>query len=93
AAVVVKHLNPCGIATGETLLDALKNAWDGDRVSAYGSIIAFTRKVDLETASFLKGKFVEVIVAPSFDADALEFLKNKSKDLRILDSKVQRIYR
>ncbi|NYT14191.1 MAG: bifunctional phosphoribosylaminoimidazolecarboxamide formyltransferase/IMP cyclohydrolase PurH, partial [Candidatus Methanofastidiosa archaeon] len=86
AAVIVKHLNPCGIATGKTLFDALKNAWDGDRVSAYGSIIALTKKVDLETASFLKGKFVEVIIAPSFDDDALEFLKNKSKDLRILET-------
>ncbi|HOC77244.1 MAG TPA: bifunctional phosphoribosylaminoimidazolecarboxamide formyltransferase/IMP cyclohydrolase [Methanofastidiosum sp.] len=85
AAVIVKHLNPCGIATGKTLLDALKNAWDGDRVSAYGSIIALTRNVDLETASFLKGKFVEVIVAPSYNADALEFLKNKSKDIRIIE--------
>ena len=64
----------------------MKNAWDGDRVSAYGSIIALTRKVNLETASFLKGKFVEVIVAPSFDDDALEFLKNKSKDLRIIET-------
>ncbi|MDY1592027.1 MAG: bifunctional phosphoribosylaminoimidazolecarboxamide formyltransferase/IMP cyclohydrolase [Methanofastidiosum sp.] len=86
AAIIVKHLNPCGIATGKTLLDALKNAWDGDRVSAYGSIIALTKRVDLETASFLKGKFVEVIVAPSFDADALEFLKNKSRDMRILET-------
>ncbi|NMC58995.1 MAG: bifunctional phosphoribosylaminoimidazolecarboxamide formyltransferase/IMP cyclohydrolase [Candidatus Methanofastidiosa archaeon] len=85
AAVVVKHLNPCGIATGKTLFDALKNAWDGDRVSAYGSIIALTRKVDLKTASFLKGKFVEVIIAPSYDSDALEFLKNKSKDIRIIE--------
>lgn len=86
AAVIVKHLNPCGIATGKSLFDALKNAWDGDRVSAYGSIIALTKKVDLKTASFLKGRFVEVIIAPSFDDDALEFLKNKSKDLRILET-------
>lgn len=86
AAVIVKHLNPCGIATGSTLFDALKNAWDGDRVSSYGSIIALTRNVDLKTASFLKGKFVEVIVAPSFDSDALEFLKNKSNDIRIIET-------
>jgi len=85
AAVIVKHLNPCGIATGKTLFDALKNAWDGDRVSAYGSIIALTRRLDLKTASFLKGKFVEVIIAPSFEEDALEFLKNKSKDIRIIE--------
>ncbi len=86
AAVIVKHLNPCGVATGSTLFNALKNAWDGDRVSSYGSIIALTRKVDLKAASFLKGKFVEVIVAPSFDPDALEFLKNKSKDIRIMET-------
>ena len=85
AAVVIKHLNPCGYATGATLKDALVAAWAGDPVSAFGSVIALTRRVDLATAEVLKGRFVEILLAPSFDADALEFLKAKSKDIRILE--------
>lgn len=85
AAVVIKHLNPCGYATGATLKDALVAAWAGDPVSAFGSVIALTRPVDLATAEVLKGRFVEILLAPSFDADALEFLKNKSKDIRLLE--------
>lgn len=85
AAAVVKHTNPCGFATGKTLIDALSRAWDGDPVSSFGSIICLTRKPDLSTVEFLKGRFVELIIAPGFDDDALLFLKNKSKDIRILE--------
>lgn len=85
AACVVKHNNPCGLATGDTLRDALSAAWDGDPISAFGSIICFNRTVDLETAQFTKGRFVEVVLAPGFEPDAMEFLKDKSKDLRILE--------
>lgn len=85
AAAVVKHNNPCGLATGKTLKEALMRAWDGDPVSSFGSIICLTRKADLETVEFLKDKFVELIIAPGYDGDALSFLKNKSKDLRILE--------
>jgi len=84
-AVVIKHLNPCGYSTGATLKDALVAAWAGDPVSAFGSVIALTRKVDLATAEVLKGRFVEILLAPGFEADALEFLKAKSKDIRILE--------
>lgn len=85
AACVVKHNNPCGLATGDTLYSALLAAWDGDPVSAFGSIICFNRTVDLDTATFMKGKFVELILAPGFEPEALEFLKDKSKDLRLLE--------
>ncbi len=85
AAVVVKHSNPCGVATGDTLPEALLRAWDGDPVSSFGSIICLTRKPDLKTVEFLKSRFVELIIAPGYDEDALLFLKNKSKDLRILE--------
>ncbi len=84
AAVVIKHTNPCGCATGVTLSEALSEAWAGDTTSAFGSIIAVTRAVDLTTAQVLKGRFVEALVAPDFAPDALEFLKNKSKDIRLL---------
>ncbi|VVB85653.1 Bifunctional purine biosynthesis protein PurH [uncultured archaeon] len=85
AVAVVKHTNPCGFATGKTLIEALSRAWDGDPVSSFGSIICMTRRPDLATVEFLKGRFVELIISPGFDDDALDFLKNKSKDLRILE--------
>jgi phosphoribosylaminoimidazolecarboxamide formyltransferase/IMP cyclohydrolase len=86
AAVVVKHGNPCGVATGKTLKRALEMAWEGDIVSAFGSVITLTQKVDLATAEFLKGKFVEVLIAPAFADGALDFLKTKSKDIRLIET-------
>ena len=85
AVSVIKHTNPCGLATGETLREAMEAAWEGDSISAFGSIIATTRKFDLASAEFLKGKFVEIVVAPSFDDEALEFLKKKSESIRLLE--------
>lgn len=85
AVAVVKHSNPCGFATGKTLHDALSRAWDGDPVSSFGSIICMTRKPDVHTLEFLKGKFVELIITPGYDIESLLYLKNKSKDMRILE--------
>jgi len=82
---VIKHTNPCGYATGRVLRRALEAAWQGDPVSAMGSIIACTVPIDLSTAQFLKGRFVEIVIAPGYQSDALEFLQQKSKDLRILE--------
>jgi len=84
AAVIVKHNNPCGVATAHTLVDAYRKARDCDPVSAFGGVIAFNRMVDLETAKELTATFVEVVVAPEFAPDALEELKRK-KDVRLLD--------
>ena len=84
AVAIVKHNNPCGLATGSTLLQALQAAWDGDPISAYGSIICTNEIFDLKAATFLNGKFVEIILAPDFKPDALEYLKNKSENLRLL---------
>lgn len=85
AVVVIKHTNPCGMATGKTLAEAFNYAWEGDPVSAFGSIIAFSRIVELDTAQLLKGRFVELVIAPGYTSEALEFLRSKSKDLRILE--------
>ncbi len=85
AVAIIKHLNPCGLATGTTLDEAFEAAWEGDPVSAFGSVIAVSQKVDLKTAERLKGRFVEILLAPSYDEDALEFLKQKSKDIRVLE--------
>lgn len=87
AVSIIKHLNPAGLATGETLEEAFEAAWDGDPVSAFGSVIACSSKVDMATALRLKGRFVEIILAPGFDDDALEYLRTKSKDIRVLEIK------
>ncbi len=84
AAVIVKHNNPCGVATAKTLVDAYRKARDCDPVSAFGGVIAFNRMVDIETAKELTATFVEVIVAPEFAPAALEELKRK-RDMRVLD--------
>ena len=84
AVAIVKHNNPCGLATGSTLLRSLQAAWNGDPISAYGSIICTNEIFDLEAATFLNGKFIEIILAPDFKPDALEYLKNKSENLRLL---------
>ena len=81
---IIKHSNPCGCATGATLAQAFEAAWAGDPVSAFGSVIAVTEKVDLATAELFKDRFVEVLIAPDFAEDALGFLRSKSKQLRIL---------
>ena len=85
AAVIVKHNNPCGLATGTTQLQALKEALAGDPISAFGSILCFNKPVTIEAAQFLKGIFVELILAPAFEPEALEFLAHKNKDLRLLE--------
>ncbi len=81
AAAVLKHNNPCGAAIGDNLADALKKAMAGDPLSAYGSVLGLNRNVDLATAEVLcvPGLFVEAIVAPDFDADALEALTTRPK--------------
>jgi phosphoribosylaminoimidazolecarboxamide formyltransferase/IMP cyclohydrolase len=81
---VIKHTNPCGFATGATLAEAFEAAWNGDPVSAFGSVIAVTQKVDLATAELLKGRFIEALIAPDFEPAALELLKSKSKNIRLL---------
>ena len=83
-AAIIKHTNPCGYATGRTLAEALEAAWAGDTVSAFGSVIAVTVPVDLAAAQVLKGRFVEALIAPDFAPDALDYLKSKSRDIRLL---------
>ena len=84
ACAVIKHNNPCGYATGRTLAAAFEAAWQGDIVSAFGSVIAVSVPVDLETARLTENRFIEVLIAPDYAPDALEFLRAKSKNLRLL---------
>ena len=83
AAVAVKHMNPCGVGTDETISGAFTKAYDADPVSILGGIIALNREVDLETAEKLSGIFLEIIIAPSFTKEALDVLTGK-KNIRLL---------
>jgi len=83
AAVVVKHTNPCGVATGATLADAYRTAREADALSAFGGIVAVNREVDADTARILAETFLECVVAPRFSPAALEVLTQK-KNLRLL---------
>ncbi|MHC4120168.1 MAG: bifunctional phosphoribosylaminoimidazolecarboxamide formyltransferase/IMP cyclohydrolase [Planctomycetota bacterium] len=88
AAVVVKHLNPCGCAVDEDICVAYRKAYEGDVISAFGGIVALNRKVNVELAQTIMesysrfgkalgagGFFAEVIIAPEFDADAVEIIR------------------
>lgn len=81
--VGVKHMNPCGSATGKTIAEAWKKAYEADKTSIFGGILAANREIDLETAQMLKPIFLEIVMAPSFAPDALELLCTK-KNLRVL---------
>ena len=90
AAVVIKHTNPCGVAIGDSPSLALKRALDGDRVSAFGGIIAINCPVDEAAAKELEDIFIECVVAPYFDNNAKEIL-SKKKNLRLLELKAESI--
>ena len=81
---IVKHLSPCGIASGETLEAAYSAALASDPVSAYGGVVAANRKIDAATAQAMSSLFIECIIAPGFDEEALKTLARK-KNLRLVD--------
>lgn len=83
---IIKHTNPSGVGVGTTNLEAYKRALSTDPVSAFGGIVAFSRKVDAETAKAAIEVFSEVIVAPEYDDEALEIFRSK-KNLRVLKVK------
>jgi len=90
AVSVIKHNNPCGAAADETLSDAARRAMQGDPLSAFGSVLAMNRPLDRETAEVLTepGLFIEAIVAPGFDPEALEILTTRPKwkaNVRLMD--------
>ena len=82
--VIIKHTNPCGVASATTLAESYLRALDVDPVSAFGSVIALNRRVDGPTAEELSKLFVEAVAAPGYEATALERLAGK-KNLRLLD--------
>jgi phosphoribosylaminoimidazolecarboxamide formyltransferase/IMP cyclohydrolase len=84
AAVIVKHNNPCGVAIGDTIRSAYIKALETDPVSAFGGVIALNRPLDPPTAEEIIKLFVEIIIAPSFDAEALKIL-SKKPNIRLLE--------
>ena len=83
ACVIIKHANPCGAAIGSTLLDAYRKAFSTDPTSAFGGIIAFNQPVDRAAAEAVSGQFLEVLIAPDFDDEALALLSVKA-NVRVL---------
>src|SRR5205823_9629621 len=83
AAVIIKHLNPCGAALGDTLEDAYRKALASDPLSAYGGIVAVNTELDETTARAIGEVFTEVVVAPSLSDGARELLGTK-QNLRLL---------
>lgn len=82
--VALKHTNPCGVGTADTIHKAYLRAYESDPVSIFGGIIASNRPIDKATAIEINKIFIEIIIAPSFDDEALEILKEK-KNIRILE--------
>ncbi|MGD9498550.1 MAG: bifunctional phosphoribosylaminoimidazolecarboxamide formyltransferase/IMP cyclohydrolase, partial [Armatimonadota bacterium] len=108
-AIIIKHLNPCGAASADTLAQAFEDAYAADPVSAFGSVLGFNRPVDVETARCIFnddwleevikprfyaesgltdlsiiGAFVEAIIAPGYEPEALEILQKRSKNIRLM---------
>jgi phosphoribosylaminoimidazolecarboxamide formyltransferase/IMP cyclohydrolase len=84
ATIIIKHTNPCGVGKAATLAESCRRALETDPVSAFGGVYAFNRKVDAETAKLLDDKFVELVLAPGYEPEALKILSAK-KNRRILD--------
>lgn len=87
--VGLKHMNPCGAAVGKDVAEAWSKAYEADKVSIYGGIVAVNREVDATTAAAMKPIFLEIIIAPSFSAEALALLTTK-KNLRLLEVNMDR---
>lgn len=87
--VGLKHMNPCGAAVGKDIFEAWSKTYEADRVSIFGGIVAVNRELDARTAEAMKPIFLEIIIAPSFSAEALEILSAK-KNLRLMEVDMKR---
>lgn len=82
--VAVKHGNPCGIGSAETIAEAYQKAYEGDPLAIFGGIVVANRAIDKETAEKINSIFIEVVVAPGYEEAALEVLQSK-KNIRLLE--------
>ena len=87
--VGLKHMNPCGAAVGRDLKEAWQHAYEADKVSIYGGIVAMNRPLTAEVAAMMKPIFLEIVMAPSFEPEALEVLASK-KNLRLLEVNMEK---
>lgn len=83
AVVAVKHMNPCGVGVANTITEAWQKAYEADPVSIFGGIVAFNEEVNVEVATAMSQMFLEIILAPSFNQEALEILAKK-KNIRLM---------
>ena len=81
--VAVKHANPCGVGSADSIYEAYMKAYEGDPVSIFGGIVAANREIDAKTAEEMNKIFLEIVIAPSFSEQALEILRKK-KNIRLL---------
>jgi phosphoribosylaminoimidazolecarboxamide formyltransferase/IMP cyclohydrolase len=86
ACVVIKHTNPCGVAEAADIYTAFVNAWNGDSKSAFGSIVALNQTCTKQIAEFLAKVFLEIVIAPSYETEALNIFAKKP-NIRILELK------
>jgi len=84
-SIIVKHANPCGVAYGEAQADSYRLSFATDPKSAFGGVIGFNRTVDIDTARAIGDSFVEVLLAPGFEPEALRLLTEKKPNRRVLD--------
>ena len=84
AFVIIKHTNACGVATGSSVKEAYLKAFQADTVSAFGGVLATNKKIDLATAEEINKLFFEILIAPAYDAEALDLLKSKKNRMILL---------
>jgi len=82
-AIIVKHCNPCGIGSGETLAEAYRKAYETDTEAPFGGIVIVNRSLNIETATLINNIFTEIIIAPDYEPGVQEFLKKK-KNRRLI---------
>ncbi|MFH1641435.1 MAG: bifunctional phosphoribosylaminoimidazolecarboxamide formyltransferase/IMP cyclohydrolase [Nanoarchaeota archaeon] len=83
---VIKHCNPCGVASRKTIEKAFYDSYNVDPMSAFGCVIAMNRTCTLKLAEMTKGKYIEVLIAPKFENEAINFLKENKKKIRVLET-------
>jgi phosphoribosylaminoimidazolecarboxamide formyltransferase/IMP cyclohydrolase len=83
---VIKHCNPCGVASRNTIEQAFRDAYNVDPMSAFGCVIAMNKTCNLKVAEQTKGKYIEVLIAPKVEKNALDFIKANKKNIRVLET-------
>jgi phosphoribosylaminoimidazolecarboxamide formyltransferase/IMP cyclohydrolase len=86
-AAVIKHTNPSGVASADTIAEAFRTAYNADPLSAFGCVVGLNRKVDVETANEIANHFVEAVIAPDYEPEAEKLLEQK-KSIRLLRTNV-----